>query len=341
MDLLTHIPIASRALQAEFVLSPAQIEDYTGIDINMDFIRQGRSNFKDFKNVSFEYGDLEDGIGKKILQKKPFDIYVSTYGSLSFLMPDDFKNIAEQVFKHSKNGSLFIFDVHGKFCPAWPKYWNENLGMLPYTMNYINPSGDNKTADVDYFNICYWSVKDLKYYLERAAEVSGVKINILSFTDRSMFVSRHMDTGLFSPKAMPVRYLMNRLLDHDYTGGVENLMIHLTHLEEYKNIYPDAWERIADYQRQWNRLIILVEALMNQDDIKVKHFLENTDIELMSEELKFITWLYRNADRFPVVDFWANVIGPQIAIILRNIEMSYIDGCGCGHGLIGMIEIIK
>jgi hypothetical protein len=168
-----------------------------------------------------------------------------------------------------------------------------------------------------------------------------VKINILSFSDRSIFVSRHIDTGLFSNKSLPIRYLINRLLDHDYSGGIENLKIDLSHLEQYKDINPEIWDRIADYQRQWNRVLILLEALKHQDDSRVKNFLENTDIELMSEELKFLTWLYRNSDRFPVVDFWANVIGPQIAVILRNIEMSYIEGVGCGHGLVCMTEIIK
>lgn len=80
---------------------------------------------------------------------------------------------------------------------------------------------------------------------------------------------------------------------------------------------------------------------MNSEDKKVKDFIENTNIELMSDDLKFLTWLYRNADRFPVVDFWASLIGPQVAVILRNIEMSYSDGVGCGHGLICALEVIK
>lgn len=340
-DLLTHIPSNGKSFSKEYILNPGQLEEYTGIDINMDAIGQGRANFKEFKNVSFEYGDLEEGLEKKILQKNPFDIYISTYGSLSFLMPDDFKMLASQIFGHAKTGSLFIFDVHGKFCPAWPKYWNEKLSMLPYTMNYTGSARDNPVPDTDYFNICYWTVKDLKFYIERAAELANVKINILSFTDRSIFVSRHIDTGLFSTKALPLRYLINRMLDHDYTGGVEDFKIDLSHLAPYKDVNPEAWDRITDYQRQWNRILILLEALRHQDDARVKNFLENTDIELMSEELKFITWLYRNSDRFPVVNFWANVIGPQIAVILRNIEMSYVEGVGCGHGLICMVEIIK
>jgi hypothetical protein len=132
------------------------------------------------------------------------------------------------------------------------------------------------------------------------------------------------------------------LLDHGYRGEVEHLRIDLTHLENYKkNLDKKVWARLVDYQRKWNKLIFLLEALMHSEDAKVKNFLENTDIELMSDDLKFITWLYRNNDRFPVVDFWASIIGPQIAVILRNMEMSYSEGVGCGHGLLCALEVIK
>ena len=146
---------------------------------------------------------------------------------------------------------------------------------------------------------------------------------------------------MLSAKSLPLRYQVNRLLDHNFRAEISKLKIDLDHLEEYKNINPKAWERIVDYQRQWNRVVYLLEALNVKDDVKVKSFIENTDIELMSDELKFVTWLFRNADRFPVVDFWASVIGPQVAVILRNIEMSYSQGLGCGHGLICTAEILK
>jgi len=80
---------------------------------------------------------------------------------------------------------------------------------------------------------------------------------------------------------------------------------------------------------------------MHNEDVKVKEFIENTNIELMSDDLKFITWLFRNADRFPVVDYWASIIGPQVAVVLRNLEMSYTEGVGCGHGLVCAVEILK
>jgi len=54
-----------------------------------------------------------------------------------------------------------------------------------------------------------------------------------------------------------------------------------------------------------------------------------------------LAWLYRNADRFLVVDFWASVMGPQVACVLRNLEFSLPQGLGCGHGLFCVVEVEK
>jgi hypothetical protein len=32
-------------------------------------------------------------------------------------------------------------------------------------------------------------------------------------------------------------------------------------------------------------------------------------------------------------------MGPQVACVLRNIEMSFLPGLGCGHGLFCIAEI--
>jgi len=52
-----------------------------------------------------------------------------------------------------------------------------------------------------------------------------------------------------------------------------------------------------------------------------------------------LAWIFRNAARFPVVDFWASVMGPQVACVLRNLEFLLPRGLGCGHGLLCVVEI--
>lgn len=343
LELLTHIPPSnpSKNIKNDFVLKQSDIEMYKGIDISPSMISQGRANYREFGNISFEYGNLEDGLMPEVLRDRPFDLYFSTYGSLSHLHPVSLEKLFSQIFRHGKSGSVLFFDIHGKYSPAWPKYWGESKTLLPYTMSYLVPGDKRKEENVEWFNLCYWDINELKTMLKKAAAASGVELNFHFMLDRSIFVGRHIDTGLLSSKPMPVRYQVSRLLDHGYRGEVEHLILDLKHLEKYKELNLTVWERITDYQKKWNKIIYLLEALMNSEDKKVQDFIENTNIDLMSDELKFLTWLYRNVDRFPVVDFWASIIGPQIAVILRNIEMSYTEGVGCGHGILCAVEILK
>lgn len=342
-ELLTHIPPSKPGtnMHNDFILKPGDIEHYVGLDISPSMIAQGRANYRDLGNVGFEYANLEDGLPQVVMRDRPFDLYFSSYGSLSHLHPESLEALFVQIFKHAANGSVLIYDTHGKYSPSWPKYWAEKKIMLPYTMAYLVPGDKRKEENVEWFNLCYWDIGDLKAAMQRAASKAGVNINLLYMLDRSIFVGRHIDTGLMSTKPLPLRYQVSRLLDHGYRGEVEHMRVELSHLEKYKDINPLAWERLCDYQKKWNKIVYLLEALMNSEDKKVKDFIENTDIDLMSDDLKFITWLYRNADRFPVVDFWASIIGPQIAVILRNMEMSYSEGVGCGHGLLCAVEILK
>jgi SAM-dependent methyltransferase len=342
-EILTHIPPAHPVDTElkDFVLKPNDIEHYIGLDVSPAMIAQGRANYRGMRNISFEPCDLEAGLSSTIFKEKPFDIYFSIYGSLSHLTPDKAESLFTQIFKHSKKGSVLIFDVHAKYSAAWPKYWSETKDMLPYNMAYLMPAEYSKYQKPEWFNVCYWKPDKLKECINQAAKTAGAGVNILNLLDRSVFVGRHIDTGLLSTKALPIRYQVNRLLDHNYRGDVEKLEIDLSHLEEYKKINKEAWNRLTDYQTKWNRVIYLLEALMHHDDKKVSNFIENTDIELMSDDLKLLTWLFRNSDRFPVVDFWASIIGPQVAVILRNIEMSYSEGAGCGHGLVCVLEVLK
>jgi hypothetical protein len=77
---------------------------------------------------------------------------------------------------------------------------------------------------------------------------------------------------------------------------------------------------------------------MNGEDARVRTIIETAPAEL-SSDLKMLAWLHRSADRFPVADFWASVMGPQVACVLRNLEFCLPEGLGCGHGLMCLAEI--
>ncbi len=210
--------------------------------------------------------------------------------------------------------------------------------MLPYNMAYLTPPELHDKESIQWYDVCFWTPPMLFQILDTAAKKTDTSIQVVQCIDRSIFVGRHMETGLFGAPRLNYRYQVNHLFDHEHREEIEHLLIDLNWCAELGKIQPHIWARLCDYKEKWNCIISLVEALLHRNDSIVSDLIEKTSQDI-SNELKFLAWLYRNAHRFPVVDFWASIMGPQIAVILRNIEMSLGPALGCGHGLLCVIEI--
>ena len=301
-------------------------------------VSQGTKNYAHRNNVQFLQSDLSKGF--PLMSEEPFDIYFSSYSSLSHLTKQQLAILTEHVFGHSAERGVMVFDMFGRLSPEWPIYWDKsNEEMLPYNMAYLFPPEQRCNEKIESYQVCYWTAAELADVIYSAAAKTGKKIK-LEMKDRSIFVGRHIDTGIFNNFSQPLRQQVNRLFDHGYRGEVAKLKIDLTFLEDYKNIQVEAYDRICEYSRRWNMVIALLEALMRVDNAAVATIITPAPPEL-SDELKMLAWLFRNASRFPVVDFWASVIGPQVACILRNLEFGLPAGLGCGHGLICVAEISR
>lgn len=300
-------------------------------------IQQGRKNYENQDNVKFEQVDLNRGF--QLIDEQPFDIYFSSYASLSYLTQDKLRQLIEEIFNHAEPGAIIVFDLLGKYSLEWPKYWNETKEMLPYNMAYLVSPGLRSKEPVKWHDVHYWEPSVLFSMLYIAAKKTEVNIQIVKCIDRSIFVGRHMETGLFGAPCSDYRSKVNHLFDHDHRVDIERLLINIGWYTEIGKTKPEIWARLLDYKEKWNCVIRLVNALISGDDKLVSQLIETTSPDI-SNELKFLTWLYRNSHRFPAVDFWANMMGPQIAMILRNIEMSLEPALGCGHGLLCVVEIV-
>jgi hypothetical protein len=205
-------------------------------------------------------------------------------------------------------------------------------------MAYLLPPQEQDPEKIKWFDVTYYSGLELSQLIESAARAAGKKAKIITMRDRSIFVGRHMDTCLFKKQRHQIRTEVNRLFDHGYRGRISGLSFDIGYLEEVKEVNHQAWTRIFDYYNRWQTVVNTLHALMSANNTEVKRIIESSS-EILADELKMLAWLYRNADRFPVVDFWASVIGPQVACILRNLELSLPEGLGCGHGLVCIVEI--
>jgi SAM-dependent methyltransferase len=337
-ELLSHIPCSHRSEppHSGFLLWRGDIEPYVGVDISPAMIQQGESNYSSMSNVRFLQHDLSQEL--PLLKDASFDLYFSSYSSLSHLTHDALARLAEDIFRTAPPRAFVLFDMMGRYSPEWPKYWDKNSHeMLPYSMEYLLPPEGRKPDVVESYSISYWSTEELAELIQQAARRTHRSVS-LQIKDRSIFVGRHMDTGTFNGVAMQLRYQVNRLFDRDYRGDIEKLRIDLSCWKDRQHIKPAVWERLCLYRDRWNLVIDSLEALMNGDDARVRTIIETSPSE-MSSDLKMLAWLYRSADRFPVADFWASVMGPQVACVLRNLEFGLPEGLGCGHGLMCLAEI--
>jgi SAM-dependent methyltransferase len=340
LELLTHVPPSEPVESASpFLLTEDRIEVYGGADLSPAMVAQGKENYADRPYVQFVEADLSQGL--PLTQEPPFHIYFSSYSSLSHLTVGELEQLSAQIFTHADNGSIVVYDVHGRYSPEWPIHWSRSVEeQLPYNMGYLLPPQEQDPGTVDWFNVTYWTGGELVEAIRRAGAASGTQVKVLTLKDRSILVGRHMDTCFFKPVRLSVRGQVNHLFDRDYRGDTAGLMLSLDYLDDYRSLSREVDLRLREYHLSWSAVIRTLEALRRTDNARVRESIESSPAAL-AEDLKMLAWLYRNADRFRVLDFWASVMGPQVACVLRNLEQNLPDGLGCGHSLVCLVEICK
>jgi len=339
LELLTHIPPSTpiKTANKEFVITDGDIEIYKGIDISPSMVEQGRKNYADMAQAEFVQADLSEGF--PLLKDDPYDIYFSSYAPLSHLDYAELEHLAQQIFSHISGRGYMVFDLHGRYSPEWPRYWSKDCrSPLPYTMAYLLPPQEQNPEKIKWFDVTYYSGSELSQLIETAAEAAGKKAKIITMQDRSILVGRHMDTCLFKKQRHQIRAEVNRLFERDYRETINGLSLDIDYLQEVKEVNQEAWTRIFDYYNLWQTIVNTLQALISGNNAEVKRIIESS-CEKLTDDLKMLAWLYRNADRFPAINFWASVMGPQVACVLRNLELSLPQGLGCGHGLFCVVEI--
>jgi len=340
LGLLTHIPPA-RVVKAahSFVLNHDRIEVYEGVDLSPAMVAQGAANYRSKPHARFLEADLSEGFPRP--EEPPFHVYFSSYGALSHLTVGELEQLSQQIFAHAANGSIMVYDLYGRWSAEWPLYWDRSADeQLPYNMAYLFPPHKQDSATADWFDVTFWTGAELVQAIQRASLAAGTQVNVLTLKDRSLLVGRHMDTCFFKPTRFAVRNQVNHLFERDYRGETAGLQLDLSYLADGRSSGREAQRRIRSYHGSWCAVTGTLDALMQGDNARVKQWIESSP-EALAEDLKMLAWLYRNADRFPVVDFWASVMGPQVACVLRNHELNLPEGLGCGHGLFCVVEIRK
>jgi SAM-dependent methyltransferase len=339
-ELLTRVD--ERGLNVDdaprFVLPPEQIGLFLGIDLSPAMVEQGRRNYAGVPAVRFEQADLREGLAA-VASEPPFDVYTSSYGSLSHLDGPGLTVCLRDIVRHAAPGSLAILDLLGRYSPEWPGYWRgpaDAASMLPYSMSYLYEDSERQSGDIERFPVRFWTGDEIRELCREITAGTGVRVEPAALVDRSILVGRHVDTREFGCRLPRLRSLVNRLYEQNVRTPLDELLIDTRlaspneAVTRFFRILTHGWNTVVEFTiaRLASRRLDLV-ALEGWSEFPrpVQHALMTMDRVVESASI------------IDVGDTRANIVEPQLAYVLQRLEHSLQEGLGCGHGLVAVLRV--
>ncbi|MFA0784088.1 MAG: hypothetical protein YYHSYBAR_002479 [Candidatus Fervidibacter sacchari] len=323
------------------VFDEAMISVYKGVDISPDMIAKAQERYQGNPKCCFVIADLNDGLPLDD-HEPPYDLYFSSYGSLSHLPDESLRRLLGEICAHMGERAVFVADVLGRFSYEWQCYWDEpedGQRMRTYSMSYLYPP-ELREQMTERFPIRFWGGEELDRFITETVEHCGVKIVRKELRDRSILVGRHMDTGEFNPYAQPIRSVVNSLFEPNRRTDLTQLLF------DYRPhpLHPDLNNFFERFQLAWNAVV--AAAL---DELHCSHYTAWLGVESALEPLPepvhqaihMVRTSIRHSHLFCFDDPIANFVEPQLAYALRQLEQSLQQGLGCGHSLLAFYEFRK
>ena len=325
-------------LQHDRVLPEDEIETYLGLDLSKSMVDKGNEIFKDKKNVNFIQADFGEGLSA-VRDEEPFDLYFSSYASLSHIEKSRLVQLLIDICNHSNNGSLVVLDFLGRYSIEWPDYWNVETDAektRDYSMSYLYTESE-KDVEIEHFPVRFWTGDGVKKLVEELFLETKAQVEILKMFDRSIMVGRHTDTQLYNPLLKPVRRAVNSLHENYMRTDFADLIIDASIVPEHPQIEPF----LKDLIKSWNLLVNYCQRRLEDNVFLV-------ELDEWSEFSNHLQFALMNIDRIITDTGWmwygeprANIIEPQLGYALRSLEINTQKGLGCGHGLVAILKITK
>ena len=237
-----------------------------------------------------------------------------------------------------------VIDVHGQFSPEWPGYWGYSREattprMQPYNMVWMYPEAERarRLEEQRNYRIRYWRGDELRSFL---LDIPGVgdRLRDLTLTDRSILVGRHMDTACFDPLVKPVRREVNTLLEFNTAARLDLLSIPSAPAPGEPAV-DHFWR---DFTRAWNAVVSWFGDLLNGSPSPSPAELcsaEGPVPAVLQQGMQAIAEAARHLAWFDPGDPEANLLQPQMGLLLRQLEYHQQRGLGCGHGLLAVLQV--
>ncbi|NOR64390.1 MAG: hypothetical protein GQ468_00050 [Candidatus Scalindua sp.] len=160
-------------------------------------------------------------------KERPFDIYFSSYASMSHLDKHHLVQLLKDICNHSSNESIIILDFLGRYSIEWPDYWNvetEAEKIRDYSMSYLSLESE-RNVEVEHFPVRFWTGDEVENLAEEIFLETKIQIELLKKFDRSILIGRHTDTRQYNPMLKPIRKTVNCLHENYMRTDLSELII--------------------------------------------------------------------------------------------------------------------
>lgn len=326
-------------------LTQDMLKEYIGLEINPDLLEQAATYYSANPKVRFVQGDMSTGLPKDMKEMEAFDIYFTSYGTLSHFHDEENIRLIADVFRHAADNALFVGDWLGRYSYEWQDLWHHPADreyFMDYRISYIYPEEERAAANVASFPLRLMSRDEITNVITRAAREAGVEVKQHALFDRSMLIGRHMETNDYNKNTVPIRTAVNSLFEGYVRTDLERLFVDYVPRPGFDHL--NAF--LESFFLSCNALVTFTISLLREYDPEAGKCANVPDIlpyypEPLKRTMQSMLKVVEGMGWVRWGDVRSNVIEPQLGYSLRELEMRYQTGMGTGHGLVGVWEIKK
>lgn len=340
-ELLSKMAREARLSQFDTrLIQEDMMDQYKGIDLSVSLLKEAENLFGDYEHVNFCKGDFSNGLPVDEGEES-YDLYFTSYGTLSHCTNEELEKLFVDTAKHAHNGSLILADFIGRYSYEWQELWTQNpdeISYIDYVINYLYSEEDRDSVDLSSFPLRLMTPAEVFRILESAARKAGVELKILRFFDRSLFVGRHIETGTYNGNPQPLRLMVSSLFERGLRTYFPDLKVDYIPREGF-DWQNDALQLLA---KCWNELVDYTMVLMEHydGDEELLPYPPQTEVKPLEKAYRVMRQTLEGS-RGLYGDIRADLIEAQLGYAIRSLEMNMQQGHGLGHGLVGIIEIVK
>jgi SAM-dependent methyltransferase len=322
------------------------LQEYIGFDINEDLLCQAQEHYGDGNGkMRFAQADFSQGLSA-LIDERPFDIYMSSYGTMSHFTNEQTVKIFSDICRHAPAHAFVIGDWLGRYSYEWQELWHHPVGeeyFMDYRISYIYPEEERQQAEIVSFPLRLMTRDECLEIIETAGRETGITIRPLLFFDRSIFVGRHLDTGDYNRYSLPqLRRQTNSLFEGYTRTDLESLLVDYVPRPGFEHLNSF----FETFFLSCNTLIEHTIAMLRHYDCQRGGICEAPPIqpyypEPLREAISTMRSVIEGSGWLDWGDPRANIIEPHLGYSLRKLEMELQPAIGVGHSLVGVFEITK